>query len=650
MESPIRIVVLSAMESDALRIVEELKRGGFAVDCERVENGLALRAAIARGRCDVLFSEWSLQKFSAPAAIEMVNALGLDIPVVVVTGTFGEDMAAAAFRAGARDFLLREHVHRLPAVVARELRERRVRAETGGGRTGNAAVLAAAVDGIVEIDRTGAIVEFNPAAERIFLHSRDEAIGRSIADFLVGPALWEAHQRVLDRQFAAGSAAFTGTRIETSALRKDATRIPIELTLLPLDATGRTSIAWVRDISDRIAERKRAEERLRFVEEKLCEAQRMEALGQLTAGIAHDFNNVLVAILSRSSLLADEMAESDPRRAEALEIRTAAERAALLTRQLLGFSRTQTKQPRLVDLNALVTGAEKMLRRLIGEGIELSTQLAEGLDLVEAPPGQIEQVIVNLVINARDAMPSGGTLRIKTARLDEPVGSARVLPCRSVMLSISDTGVGMSAEIRLRLFDPFFTTKPPGTGTGLGLFTSHAIVTRYGGTISVRSEPGAGSVFEIHLPGVVRGKQRETPAQVRAAAGGGSETVLLVEDDDQVRGVVHRILLQNGYRVLTARDGAQAIGISDVFDGHVHLVLTDLVLPGLSGAELVECLRAKRSSLRALFMSGYLADPSRPLGANFDPSVNLLEKPFTPADVLRRVRETIDAPTVPARQ
>jgi CheY-like chemotaxis protein len=286
------------------------------------------------------------------------------------------------------------------------------------------------------------------------------------------------------------------------------------------------------------------------------------------------------------------------------------------------------------------------LRRLIGEGIELSTQLTEGLDLVEAPPGQIEQVIVNLVLNARDAMPSGGKLRIKTTRLDEPVRSTDVLPGRSVMLSVTDTGMGMSAETRLHLFDPFFTTKPPGMGTGLGLFTSHAIVTRYGGTISVRSEPGVGSVFEVQLPGVARGERRESPAKVPAAVGGGSETVLLVEDDDQVRGVVHRILLQNGYRVLTARDGGQAIGISEVFDGHVDLVLTDLVLPGLSGPELIERLRAQRSSLRALFMSGYLADPSRPQRGNLDPSVNLLEKPFTPADVLRRVRETLDAPIV----
>jgi PAS domain S-box-containing protein len=644
MEEPIRIVVLSPLESDAIRIVEELKRAGLGVDCERVENALALRGALARGRCDLIFTEWSLQKFSAPAAVEMVKGLGLDVPVVVVTGTFGEDMAAAAFRAGARDFLLREHLHRLPAIVEREVRERRTRMSARGGRIGNAAVLAAALDGIVEVDRSGAVVEFNGAAERIFLSSREEAMGRPIGAFLAAPALWDAHQRALERDLAAARGSLVGKRIETSGLRRDGTEIPIELTITPLDDAGRTSIAFVRDISDRIAERESSKERSRFLEEKLVEMQRMEALGQLTAGIAHDFNNVLVAILSASSLLADEMPESDPRRADALEIRTAAERAASLTRQLLGFSRAQPQESRLVDLNALVTGAEKMLRRLIGEGIDLSTYLGEGLDLVQAPPGQIEQVIVNLVINARDAMPSGGRLRIKTAEVDETVRTAEGPARRWVMVSIGDTGMGMSEETRRQLFEPFFTTKPPGMGTGLGLFTSHAIVTRHGGTISVRSEPGAGSVFEVYLPGVAREESAAAPAPAPAEVAGGSETILLVEDDDQVRGAVHRILLQHGYRVLSARDGGQAIAISDIFDGHIHLVLSDLVMPGPSGPELVERLRAKRSSLRALFMSGYLADPSQPQRAGVDPALDLLEKPFPPADVLRRVREALDAP------
>jgi PAS domain S-box-containing protein len=506
MDAPLRMIVLSPLDAEADRIAQELRRAGYAVDSERVDSGLALRSALGRGRCDVIVSEWSLRHFSAPAAIEMVVRLGLDVPVVIVTGTFGEEMAIGAFRAGARDFLLRDQIDKLPAVVEREIRLQRARAAAREGRSLNRVMLAAAPDGIIEMDRSGDIVEFNPAAEKIFAYSREESLGKPFADLLSAPALWDAHRRELERAVPVAGAEVVTRHIETSAVQKDGVEIPIELILARIDGGEPIFVAFVRDISDRLLERRKAEERLRMVEEYLRHAQKMEAIGHLAAGMAHDFNNVMTTILASSTMLLDEMEENDAHRGEVLEIRIATERAASLTRQLLAFLRTQPLQPRLIDVNSLVLGVEKMLRRLIGTKIELSTSLGDGLGLVEVAPGQMEQVIVNLAINARDAMPSGGKLQIRTARIAGPAeGNCRV------MLSVSDTGSGMSAETMRHLFEPFFTTKPPGKGTGLSLFTSQAIVSRNGGSISVRSEPGSGTVFEVYLPVAGEGRGSQSP-------------------------------------------------------------------------------------------------------------------------------------------
>jgi two-component system cell cycle sensor histidine kinase/response regulator CckA len=641
MDAPLRIIILSPLEAHGTRIAQELRRAGYAVDSERVDDGLALRAALKRAPWDMIVSEWSLRHFSAPAAIEMVNALGLDIPVVIVSGSFGEEIALAAFRAGARDFLVHDQIHRLPAVVDREIAERRVRI-VARGRAGTRAVVAAAPDGILEMDRTGAIFELNPAVEKLLLFSREELLGRSIGDLLPAPALWDAYRRDLERSPSRDD-SFPAKRIEAVAVRKDGTQVPVELTLVRLDSTVPVFVAYLRDLSDRMTERRKAEERLHLIEDYLRQAQKLEAIGHLAAGMAHEFNNVLAAILSSSSMLLDEMPASDPRREEAVEISVVAERAASLTRQLLAFLRRQALEPQLIDLNGLVLGVERMLRRLIGPKIELSTALAGGVALVEAPPGQLEQVLVNLVINARDAMPSGGKLHIEIAEVEGSVRLAEGDPERWVMLSISDTGVGMSAETRQQLFQPFFTTKPPGKGTGLGLFTSHTIVTRMGGSITVHSEPSAGSVLKVYLRRATRvaewsSADQDVPRQISR----GTETILLVEGDDQVGSVVQRVLEHHGYSVILARSAAEAVELSGAFPGRIDLVLTDVVTPDASGLELVERVRARRVAVRAVYMTGYL-DPTEPQ-AGLYPTVNLLEKPFTQADILRKVRDTLDAP------
>jgi PAS domain S-box-containing protein len=391
-----------------------------------------------------------------------------------------------------------------------------------------------------------------------------------------------------------------------------------------------------------VIQRRQVEEALQKSEEQLRQSQKMDAIGQLAGGIAHDFNNILTVILAAVTFLLDSFSRSDPRRADAEDIKAGAERASELTRQLLAFSRRQVLEPRALDLNTAVSGLEKMLRRLIGEHIEFVTRPGEGLGTVKADAGQIEQVILNIVVNARDAMPQGGTLTIETAnaQLDEnyAVEHAPVRPGPYVMLAISDTGTGMDAETQRRIFEPFFTTKEMGKGTGLGLSTVYGIVKQSGGYVWVYSEPGRGTVFKIYLPRVEEVPativQRKAPRDLR-----GSETVLLVEDDEKVRASAQRILESAGYQVLVARSAGEAIALC--VQNRIDLLLTDVVMPGQSGPELARAVQARRPEAKVLFMSGYM-DHSLLEQGEVQPGANLIQKPFTPETLSRKVRDALD--------
>jgi PAS domain S-box-containing protein len=383
----------------------------------------------------------------------------------------------------------------------------------------------------------------------------------------------------------------------------------------------------------------------RHLEEQFRQAQKMEAVGQLAGGIAHDFNNLLTAILGNTQLLLRELPPGDSKRGDVEEIRKASERAASLTRQLLAYSRRQMLQPEVLDLNVVVAEMDKMLRRLIGEHIALVASLAPDLGRVRADPNQIEQVIVNLAVNARDAMPDGGKLTIETANvnLDETFAQAHLgaVPGSYAMLAVTDTGAGMDAAVRTHLFEPFFTTKEVGKGTGLGLATVYGIVKQSGGYISVYSELGRGSSFKIYLPRIA------TPAATPAGPpkGGparGSETVLVVEDEPAVLTLSRRALEAQGYVVLAASDAAAALRVVERHGGTIHLLLTDVVMPGLSGRELADRLVAQRPGIRVLYMSGYPGDAvvqhgTLPSGSAF------LQKPFSPDGLARKVRDMLDA-------
>ncbi len=390
-----------------------------------------------------------------------------------------------------------------------------------------------------------------------------------------------------------------------------------------------------RDVTERLG-----------LEQQLRQAQKMEAVGRLAGGIAHDFNNILTAITGHADLLLEDLGHHDPRRADVDEIRRSADRAAGLTRQLLAFSRQQVLQPKVVDLNALVLDMDKLLRRLIGEDVELATVLDPTLGHVTADPGQLEQVIVNLAVNARDAMPQGGKLTLETRNIDLDASytleHSLVKPGPYVQLTVSDSGIGMDEETQAHAFEPFFTTKPRGQGTGLGLAMVYGTVKQSGGFIWVYSEPGHGATFKIYLPRVDAPVEAAAPPVPVERPPRGSETVLLAEDEPAVRTIARQALERQGYNVLAAPSGADALALAAQHGATIHLLLTDVVMPGMSGRDLADRLTAQRPGIRVLYISGY-TDNAIVRHGMLEPGLAYLQKPFRPDALVRKVRDVLDA-------
>ena len=484
---------------------------------------------------------------------------------------------------------------------------------------------------IIALDLEGNVKSWNSAAERIFGWTETEVIGQRIQ--IIPDSEWDGFYSSLDITRRAG----TYTDFETTRLRKDGSLIHVSLSAAPLvDGKGNIngSVAVMADITER-----------KHLEDQFRQAQKMEAVGRLAGGVAHDFNNLLTAIIGYSQLVLARLHRDDQMRKEIEEIESAGQRAAGLTNQLLTFSRRQVLQPQVLDLNAIVADLAKMLQRLIGEDIVLATSLAPGIGFVQADRGQIEQIIMNLAVNSRDAMPGGGRLTIETfnADLDESYTADHINahPGPHVVLTISDNGTGIDKETQSNIFEPFFTTKEQGKGTGLGLSTVYGIVQQSGGHIGLYSEVGQGTTFKIYLPRLaeVVGKHETRISQSGSLSG--SETVLLVEDEDGVRELARRILEMYGYAVLEAAGSDDTLRICADHKGPIHLMLTDVVMPGANGRELAQQVSTIQPDIKVLYMSGYTDDAIVQHGV-LDADTPFLQKPFTPSGLAGKVREVLD--------
>ena len=634
----LRLLVVEHAVADVAAVRERLEAAGYAVEMSLARTEPEMRAALEQHPFDMVVSDDHLEAFSALDALRVAQASGLDLPFLVVSSRIGEERVIELMHAGARDYVSKERLGRLVPAVERELREAHERRER---RRAEDALRVSeqryrelfenATDMLFTLDLDGRFTSVNRACETITGYSREEALTLTLADVLdpedaavlsrlAGPALGNDRRRL----------------VQVTVRGKDGRRIVTEVTWRPIVQDGRVSSieAIARDLTER-----------RRLEDQLRQAQKMEAVGRLAGGIAHDFKNLLMALTSYSDLLLERLDARDPLRSNAEGIRDAVMRAAGLTRQLLTFSRKQELRPAVIDLNAVVADLEHLLRRLTGDEVAFSTVFASSGAPVLADRGQIEHVIMNLVVNARDAMPAGGDIEIATHRIalesPEMDGYPELAPGEYVALDVRDTGTGMSNDVLSHVFEPFFTTKEPGKGTGLGLSTAYGIVSQSGGGITVHSTPGQGTRFRVLLPLATIPAAAKPPSRgAFALLPRGTETVLLVEDEDGVRDLVRDFLLRCGYTVVDAPDPSHAFDRFDEHQGRLQLLITDVVMPQMSGRELAETLVARQPDLRVLFMSGYTDD--QVLAQHLATGAGFLQKPFTPDVLARKVREVLD--------
>ena len=653
MNEQINILIVEDLVADAALIERELSRANIPFTSCRVETRDAFVRALRDFQPAIVLSDYSLPQFSGPEALRLLKETGSSAPFILVTGSLTEEVAVSCMKDGAHDYILKTSLTRLPSAIQSALEkiktiEDKERAEVALRKSEEQYRLIAenTSDLICMIDINGKFTYVSPSHRDVLGYAPESLLGKSCFA-LTHPDDMSDPAATLLR-----SAALHGSDNREIRIRHKNGDWKVFETLgnWIYDSTGKPQQGiWIsRDIS----ERKRAEktlresqEKLRQSEEQLRMSQKLEAVGQLAGGVAHDFNNLLTVIRGYSELVLNRLNENDDIRPKVEEIKRAGERASTLTHQLLAFSRKQVLQPALFDLNHLVTDMSKMLRRLIGENIEVTTIIGQEAP-INADPGQIEQVLMNLVVNARDAMPQGGRLTVETARIEFDDAYAgthlSVQPGSYVMLAVSDTGSGIDAETQKHIFEPFFTTKEQGKGTGLGLSTVYGIVKQSGGNIWLYSEPGQGTVFKVYLPTATEAEAQPAATPDRVELPRGKETILVVEDEPQIRNLALDCLAHYGYDVLSASNGLEALQLIESLQRPVDLVLTDVVMPKLSGRELSERISTVQPSAKVLFMSGYTNDSVVNHGV-LDGAKWFIQKPFTLESLVRRVREVLDS-------
>jgi PAS domain S-box-containing protein len=643
MTDTLRVLVVDDTFEHAELVLEFIRvSGGWPGAAFRIAGSYEeAEKVLAAEPFDLAFFDYWLGSRDGLTLLRETRARGIDMPVIVLTSHGAEDVAVEAMKAGAADYLSKvnlsvesiERAMRYALALHAEERQRRqaeiaVRASEERFR----ALVENSHDMLMLVDGEGRYLYVTPTADRLLGYPAGAMVGRSIYEFTHPDDIDLVAARFVEALQSPGRPLMAELRFRHA---DGSWRIMEGIAVNRLDdPTVRAIVVNARDLTDR-----------RRLEEQLRQSQKMEAVGQLAGGVAHDFNNLLTAILGYCNLCLEEMPEDTSIRPDLEEIRSAGERAAALTRQLLAFSRRQMLQPQIVDPNDLIQQTEKLLRRLISEDVELVTSLADDLTTVRVDPASMEQVLINLVVNARDAMPSGGRVTIETANVEldaaYAMSHATVVPGRYVMIAVSDTGHGMDAATRARVFEPFFTTKEQGRGSGLGLATTYGIVKQSGGYIWVYSEPGHGTVFKIYLP-PADGRMRRRLADATGTddVRRGWETVLLVEDEDAVRVLAREVLRRHGYTVLEARHGLDALRVAERHPDAIHLMITDVVMPHMSGRDLAERLGAARQEMKVLFMSGYTDHAA--VHRDLTPGSAFLQKPFTPDIFARKVRTVLD--------
>ena len=749
---PLRVLFVDDCADDVELSIRVLQKAGYEVQQQLVDTPKQFLAALNSGDYDLILCDYRLPGWCGADVLSMVRDSGQELPVVLVTGTLGEETAVEMVKLGAADFVLKHRLSRLPLAIHRALREKQIREERNRAEQALLRserdyrhLFESANDAILIMDaETGEILEANANAEQTYGMSKEQLVGRNLksltrdvqqceeriqqlrrqgsclnfetvhlhadgraihflcsatlVDYRGRRAMFGIHHDITERKRAEERLHLFGRILESSAeaiailspdgcfmeqnaahqalsgysieeLRGHTPELLVgnafhfhpqvarpggwlELELRMRTKSGREKIvetsifsitgdneqiqwivAIVRDISERLK-----------LQVQLQQATKMEAVGRLAGGVAHDFNNLLNVIIGYSELMLERRNSPEFLEKSAREIRKAADRAAGLTRQLLAFSRQQVLEPKVLDLNEVIAEMKDLLLRMLGEDVELIVTSAEKVERVRADPGQIGQVIMNLAANSRDAMLRGGRflIEISNAEVDAAFGAdhANMPAGPYVLLSVSDTGSGMTADVRTHIFEPFFTTKEKGKGTGLGLATVYGIIKQSGGYIWAYSEPGHGATFRIYLPPVHAQPDRPQPELAPATSCAGSETLLVVEDEEGVRVLVRDYLQMNGYTVLEARHGEDALRIVCEHPGEISLMITDVIMPGMNGGELAERMAILRPAMKVLYMSGYAETTVYRKGV-LEPGAFFLQKPFGPPELGRKVRDVL---------
>jgi PAS domain S-box-containing protein len=638
-----RVLIIEDNDDDALLVASHLRRGGIELTYERAETADAVATALAARPPDIVISDYNLPGFSAQEALQLLRGSGLEASFIVVSGAVGEETAAAIMKAGAHDFILKDRLSRLVPAVQRELRDAHVRRQ----RRGTEAALRESEERfrLLAEHIQDIVFRYRLVPEPGFEYISPAVVGLTgyqPEELYADPALVFSAMELQDRSAVEASWRAPSPPPLTVRWRRPGGSITwTEQRAVGVPDENGQVIATegiLRDITSQVlADRER--DRL---DRELRQADRLDSLGRLSGGIAHDFNNLLAVIMAFASEVTQSLAPDHPCRPDMHKISEAAERAAALTRQLLIFSRLEPSQPETLNLNTIVSDIKRLLERTIGEDIEFLALTQEDLPPVTIDRSKIEQVIMNLVMNSRAAMPDGGRLRIETADLDhgEDAPPATGGERKLVRLTVTDTGSGMPPEVLQRAFEPFFTTKGPGQGTGLGLSTVYGVVREAGGEVRLRSEPGIGTSVTVLLPAAAGERTRTHVPDSAAPPNGAGQTILVVEDDDAVRDVVTRMLARANYQVIPAATAKDALEIATNPAVHIDALLADVVMPDMSGVQLTERIRDNGHQLPVLLMSGYTAG-SLPSGPNTATDLPLIRKPFDSATLLRHLHNAL---------